>query len=108
MFNEVILIGKLAKEPQITVLENGQKESRITLAIERPYRNPEGFKDVDLIRCILWKGISDMVEDHCDIGTFLGVKGRLQAKKTNAQDDDSTLDMEVKVEHLEFLEKHFM
>lgn len=59
MFNEVILIGKLAESPKFRETPTGVKLATIILDVERPYRNNLGIRDHDFISCVLWKGIED-------------------------------------------------
>ncbi len=108
MFNEVILIGRLADKPKVKETQNGIKLSTIVIEIERPYRNNLGIKDKDYINCVLWKGISETVNDCCDIGSFLGIKGRLQSKTYETSERQTTTVFEVKVEHVEFLDKYLV
>ena len=42
MVNMVMLIGRLTKDPEIVEKENGIKVSRITLAINRKFKNADG------------------------------------------------------------------
>lgn len=58
MFNEIIIIGRLANKPLIKQTQNGVKLATIVLDVERPYRNNLGIKDHDYINCILWKGLA--------------------------------------------------
>ena len=108
MFNEVILIGKLAESPKFRETPTGVKLATIILDVERHYRNNLGIRDHDFISCVLWKGIAQEVMDCCEAGSFLGIKGRLQSKTFESSDHLSTTIMEVKVEHVEFLDKYFM
>ena len=108
MFNEIILIGKLANKPLLKETQNGVKLSTIILEIERPYRNNLGIKDKDYVNCVLWKGISEQVNDCCDIGSFLGIKGRLQSRTFETSDCQTMTSLEVKVEHVEFLDKYLV
>ncbi|WP_270854848.1 single-stranded DNA-binding protein [Longibaculum muris] len=108
MFNEIILIGKLAGRPVVKETQNGVKLSTIVVDVERPYRNNLGIKDHDYIRCILWKGIAQEVADCCDIGSFIGLKGRLQSRTYETSDQQTSTVMEVKIEHVEFLEKYLV
>ncbi|MEG0683770.1 MAG: single-stranded DNA-binding protein, partial [Coprobacillus sp.] len=71
-------------------------------------RNNIGIKESDYINCVLWKGISDTVNDCCDVGSILGVKGRLQSRTYETSDNLTMTSMEVKVEHVEFLDKYLM
>ncbi|MCD8027568.1 MAG: single-stranded DNA-binding protein [Erysipelotrichaceae bacterium] len=105
MFNEVVLIGRLARKPEMKEYD-GIKLATIVIDVERPYLNSLGVKEHDYINCILWKGISQAVMDCCDEGSFLGFKGRLQSKMDSSKKNPSMI-IEVKVEHVEFLDRYF-
>ncbi len=107
MFNEVILIGKLVDKPFLRETQQGVKLATIVLQIERPYRNNLGIRENDYVNCILWKSMASQVTDCCEIGSFLGVKGRLQSRTYENSDNQSVSSMEVKVEHVEILDKYF-
>ncbi|MCD7840160.1 MAG: single-stranded DNA-binding protein [Erysipelotrichaceae bacterium] len=106
MFNEVVLIGRLARKPEMKEYD-GVKLATIVMDVERPYRNSLGVKEHDLINCILWKGISQAVMDCCDEGSFLGLKGRLQSIPASTSKKNPSMITEVKVEHVEFLDRYF-
>ena len=42
MLNQVVLVGRLVKTPEIRKTESGKKVSQITLAVPRNYKNIEG------------------------------------------------------------------
>ena len=107
MFNEVILIGQLADKPYMRETQQGIRMATMVLRIERPYRNNLGVRETDLINCVLWRGIAHQVVDNCDVGSFIGVKGRLQSKTYENSDHQSISLLEVKVEHVELLDKYF-
>ena len=81
MLNQVIVVGRLAYDPEIRELENGRKESYITLACPRSYKNVDGVYDTDFIRCTLWNGIAENTTEYCKKGDIVGVKGRLQREE---------------------------
>lgn len=108
MFNEVVIIGRLASEPTMRETQQGVKLATIVIQVERPYRNNLGIRDNDFISCVLWKGIANQVLDCCQMGSFLGIKGRLQSKTYENADNQTITTMEVKVEHVEFLDKYFI
>lgn len=78
MLNQVVIAGRLASSPQVRELEDGKKETIITVAVPRPYKNVEGTYDTDFIKCILWNGIAETTVEYCRTGDVIGVKGRLQ------------------------------
>ncbi len=107
MFNEVIIVGKLVEKPVVKETSHGVRLLTMVLDVERPYRNNLGFKDHDYINCICWKGLSESVNDICEVGSILGVKGRLQSKNFEGQDNQTISALEVKVEHVVFLDRYF-
>lgn len=81
MLNQVVIVGRLTQNPQIRELENGRKETIITVAVPRSYKNVDGTYDTDFIRCTLWNGIAETTCEYCKIGDIVGVKGRLQREE---------------------------
>ena len=108
MFNEVILIGKLVDKPHLRETQQGIKMATMVLQVERPYRNNLGIRETDYINCIVWRSIANQVSDCCEIGSFIGVKGRLQSRSYDNSENQSVSTMEVKVEHVELLEKYLL
>lgn len=107
MFNNVVIIGKLASAPTLRETQQGIKLATIVIQVERPFRNNLGIYDSDFISCVLWRGIASQVLDCCQVGSFIGIKGRLQSKTYENADNQTFTTMEVKVEHVEFLDKYF-
>lgn len=80
MLNQVILVGRLVRTPELQLTESGKKRSLITLAVSRSYKNPNGEYDTDFLDCTLWTGIAENTAEYCKTGDVIGVKGRLQTR----------------------------
>ena len=78
MLNQVVLVGRIVSDPKINETKNGKKETNITLAISRSYKNESGVYEADFIPCTLWQGIAKKTKEYCKKGDVLGIKGRLQ------------------------------
>lgn len=78
MLNNVVLVGRLTKDPEVITSENGIKRSMIILAISRSFKNQDGIYETDFVKCILWNSIADHACEYCKKGDVVGVKGRLQ------------------------------
>lgn len=87
MLNQSILVGRIAKDAEITELEDGRKVTELTLAVNRSYKNAEGIYETDFINCVLWNGIAENVIQYCKKGDLVGVKGRLETQ-TEVIDND--------------------
>ena len=72
MLNQVILVGRLVKTPELFVAESGNKGSIITLAVGRAYKNQNGEYDTDFLDCTLWTGIAENTAEYCKKGDVIG------------------------------------
>lgn len=81
MLNQIVLVGRLVKNPVLKETEQGKKHSFVTLAIPRSFKNADGSYDTDFIDCVLWDGIAKNTVEYCKKGDIIGVKGRLQSRK---------------------------
>ena len=52
MLNQVVLVGRLTDDVQVTTMENGKKVSSLVLAVQRTFKNPEGVYE-DCAACNL-------------------------------------------------------
>ena len=102
MVNMVMLIGRLTKDPEIVEKENGIKVSRITLAINRKFKNADGVYETDFINTSVWESIASNVCDYCKKGDLVGIKGRLQTD-TYEKDGKNITKLNVIAEKVTFL-----
>lgn len=72
MLNQVILVGKLAK------LIREDKDIYLILEVEKDFRENDGILKVEKIKCGVWRGIADSIEDYYQLGQYLMVVGRLE------------------------------
>lgn len=103
MLNQIVIVGRLVKDPQIIETHDGKKLANITLAVQRSFKNNEGNYEVDFIDCVLWKGIAESTASYCTKGSVLGIKGRLMTSLYKNQDGNSVKNVEVVAEKVSFL-----
>lgn len=103
MLNQTVIVGRLVKDPELRVTENGKKVTRITLAVPRAFKNLNGTYDTDFIDCTLWTGIAECTTEYCQKGDMLGVKGRLQTQIYDKDDGTKRKTTEVIAEKVTFL-----
>ena len=58
MLNQIVIVGRLTRDPELRSTEGGKKVTNITLAIPRSYKNSEGVYETDFVDCVLWTGLS--------------------------------------------------
>ncbi len=102
MLNQIVIVGRLVKDPELRETETGKKVTNITLAVPRSYKNVNGEYDTDFIDCTLWTGVAENTSEYCKKGDLLGVKGRVQTRSYE-KDDDKKYVTEVIAEKVTFL-----
>ena len=80
MLNQIVIVGRLVKNPELRESENGKSYTNITLAVPRSYKNTNGEYEADFIDCRLWTGIAESTAEYCKKGGLLGVRGRVETR----------------------------
>ncbi|MDR0652039.1 MAG: single-stranded DNA-binding protein [Synergistaceae bacterium] len=82
-FNKVILMGNLARDPDIRHTPSQQKVARITVAVGRQWKNKmtgELQSQTDFIPVVAWSYLADTCERFMRKGKPVLVEGRLQVR----------------------------
>ena len=66
MLNQIVIVGRLVRDPELRQTEGGKKVTNITLAVPRSYKNSEGVYETDFIDCVLWTGIAENTTESED------------------------------------------
>lgn len=103
MLNQVVLVGRLVRNPELQITDTGKKRSTVTLAVSRGYKNHEGIYETDFFDCTLWTGIAENASEYCKSGDIIGVKGRLQTWILDNEDGTKTKKVEIIAEKVIFL-----
>ncbi len=100
--NNIMLVGRLARDIDVKKLDSGKEVAKITLAVNRSFKNTEGIYETDFIDCILWDGLAINMNEYCKKGDLVGVRGRLQISSYE-KDDVQYKVLEVVAEKVSFL-----
>jgi len=76
MLNQIVIVGRLVRDPELRTTENGKNVTNITLAIPRSYKNSNGEYETDFVDCVLWTGIAETTTEYCKKGDLLGINGK--------------------------------
>ncbi len=102
MLNHAVLVGRIVQEPELKDTEKG-KVTNITLAVPRSFKNVNGEYDTDFISCVLWKGVAESTVQYCKKGDLVGIKGRIQTRNVELDDETHRQYVEVIAEKVTFL-----
>jgi single-strand DNA-binding protein len=105
MINQVILVGRLTKDPELRYTPEGKAVSNITLAVNRNFKNSDGDYDADFVHCTIWKRTAENLAQYCQKGSLIGISGRIQTRNYSNQEGKKVYVTEVVAEGVKFFSK---
>lgn len=102
--NKVILIGRLARDPEMRTTGSGIAVTRFTVAVSRPFNPQNGQPQTDFINCVAWRRQAENIAKYCNKGSQVAVEGRIQTGSYDAQDGSKRYTTEVVADSVQFLE----
>nr|WP_172689690.1 single-stranded DNA-binding protein [Enterococcus faecalis]ARO46185.1 single-stranded DNA-binding protein [Enterococcus faecalis] len=104
MMNNVTLIGRPTKDPDLRYTASGTAVATFTLAVNRNYTNQNGDRETDFINCVIWRKPAETLANYVRKGTLIGISGRLQTRNYENQQGQRVYVTEVIVENFYLLE----
>lgn len=102
MSNLIYLIGRLIEDPK-SEKSDDKEITKITIAVQRSYKNADGVYENDIFTCILWNGLATHTNEYCHKNDLVSIKGRLQSRKCESYSDDNKYYNEIVVDKLSYL-----
>ena len=102
--NNVVLIGRLTKDPQIRYTSGSNTAvASFTIAIDRPVKQGEQ-KQADFPRIIVFGRQAESCEKYLEKGMRVGISGRIQTGSYQNRNGDTVYTTDVVANRVEFLE----
>ncbi|MDT8336830.1 MAG: single-stranded DNA-binding protein [Candidatus Izemoplasmatales bacterium] len=81
MFNKVVLIGRLTKDPELRYTTNNIPVCSFTLAVNRPFHSStNNDRNADFFNCTAWRKQAENVAKYINKGSMVAIEGRLQTR----------------------------
>lgn len=96
--NTCNLIGRLTTDPEIKTVSGEQTVYNFTLAVNRRYKDKNGNRQADFLRCVAWNKTAEMISRYLAKGDQCGVFGSIQSRSYTAQDGSTRYVTEIAVE----------
>jgi len=103
VINQVTLVGRLTRDPELKWTPDGKAVSNVTLAVNRHYKNQHGEIEADFVHCTLWNKTAENTVNYCRKGSVIGVTGRIQTRNYENQEGRRVYVTEVVAEGVRFL-----
>ena len=102
MLNRIILMGRLARDPELRRTQNGTAVTSFTLAVERDFKSQSGEKETDFIDIVAWRNTAEFISKYFSKGRMAVVDGRLQIRDWVDKDGGKRRSAEVVADNVYF------
>lgn len=96
--NQIVLTGRLVRDPELKQTNSGLSVCNFDLAVSRRFSKDE----TDFIKCVAWRQTAEFVSKWFSKGSGILVVGELHQKKFTDKDGNNRTDYEVGVNDAEF------
>ncbi len=105
--NDVRLVGRLTRDPELRFTAKGQAVCRIDLAVNRRYKDATGeWKDeASFVPVVVWREAAQRCSDRLKKGSPVYVEGRLRSRSWETKDGQKRTSLEVDSRSIQFLAK---
>jgi single-strand DNA-binding protein len=100
--NHVVLIGRLARDPEQRTTPTGTTVVNFTIAVDRRPR-PDGTKEADFVRIVTFNKTAENCATYLSKGKLAAVEGRLQVRTYQGQDGQNRTATEIIANAVQFL-----
>lgn len=104
MINNVVLVGRLTKDPELKMTSSNTPFVNFSLAVNRSFTNQAGEREADFINCTIWNRAAENLAKYMRQGSLVGVEGRIQTRNYENEQGQRVYITEVVVNQLQYLE----
>lgn len=103
MLNEVTLMGRLTRDPELRRTGNGTPVTSFRIAVERDIKPKDAEKpETDFVECVAWRGTAEFIEKYFSKGRMIVVHGSLRQRGYTTKEGEKRQVLEVEVENVYF------
>ena len=99
--NNVSLIGRLTKDPELKTTQSGLPVCRFTVAVDRTYSKDQ----TDFINCIAWRKTAEFISSYFSKGKRIALTGSIQTGSYTDKDGKTVYTTDINVNNVEFCER---
>ena len=102
--NNVVIVGRLTKDPELRYLTSGTAVATFTMAIDRDYKNKDGSITTDFIPVEIMGKPAEFVANYITKGRLVGVQGSIRVDRYETPDGEKRTFTKVAGRNIQALE----
>ena len=100
--NKVVLVGRLARDPELRTTQSGTNVVSFTVACDRRFARQGEERQADFISCVAWNKTAEFISRYFTKGMRIALDGRIQTRSYDDQNGNKRFVTEVVAEDVEF------
>ena len=100
--NKVVLVGRLARDPELRTTQSGTAVVSFTVACDRRFARQGEERQADFISCVAWNKTAEFISRYFTKGMRIALDGRIQTRSYDDQNGNKRYITEVVAEDVEF------
>lgn len=104
MINQVFLIGRLTRNPELKYTSSGVAYCKFTLAVNRQVANKDGNREADFIECVAWRSTAENLAKYMSKGKLIAVVGKITTGSYQNQQGNNIKTFDVSADVIQYLE----
>lgn len=106
MINNVVLVGRIVREPELRYTPQNTAVATFTLAVNRRFKNAQGEREADFINCVIWRQPAENLANWAKKGTLIGITGSIQVRNYENKEGQRVYVTEVLADNFQMLESN--
>ena len=105
--NNVILIGNLGRDPEVTQLEGGVTVAKFPLATTESYKDREGVRhdQTEWHNIVAWRQLAEVCGKFMHKGSMVYVEGKLKTTSWTDKDNNKRYRTDIVADNISMLDK---
>lgn len=106
MINNVVLVGRIVREPELRYTPQNTAVATFTLAVNRRFKNAKGEREADFINCVIWRQPAENLANWAKKGALVGITGSIQVRNYENKEGQRVYVTEVLADNFQMLESN--
>lgn len=106
-FNQVILVGNMARDPELRNTQTGRSVASFAVATNRTWQDQNGDtqEQADFHNIVAWEKLAELADQYLSKGRRVMIVGRLQTRSWEGEDGKKNYRTEVVASEINFLDR---
>lgn len=106
MINNVVLVGRIVRDPELRYTPQNTAVATFTLAVNRRFKNAQGEREADFINCVIWRQPAENLANWAKKGALVGITGSIQVRNYENKEGQRVYVTEVLADNFQMIESN--